>query len=93
MKDFEAIHKEIMVFDTHCDTVSRVLKNGVDLGIRSEQGHIDIPRLIEGGVDAEIFACCVTQQDQPDGYYLKRILHQLMQLTNHYNQRDLSRYP
>ena len=77
MRDFEAIHEEILVFDTHCDTVSRVLKDGIDLGVRSEKGHIDIPRLKEGGVDAQIFACCVTQQNQPDGYYLKRILRMI----------------
>lgn len=75
--NIDNIHKEMIVCDTHCDTVARVLDRGVDLGTRSDQGHIDIPRLIEGGVDAQVFACCVTRRGKPDGYYIKRILRMI----------------
>ena len=72
--DTNTIHRNMTVCDTHCDTVARILNRGVDLGARSDRGHIDIPRLREGGVDAQVFACCIIRSDKPDGYYLKRAL-------------------
>lgn len=56
--DLSSIHKSFTVVDAHCDTVDRIMQ-GVDLGVRSNQGHIDIPRLREGGVDVQVFACCI----------------------------------
>jgi len=67
--DFRAVHKAMTVCDTHCDTVGRMLREGFDLSIRSEQGHIDIPRLIEGEVDVQVFACWVGKPGEPAGYY------------------------
>ena len=74
MKDYDAdsIHREITVCDTHCDTVSRVVDGGIDLGVRSDEGHIDIPRLTEGGVDAQVFACWGGSSDKPAGHYVRR---------------------
>jgi membrane dipeptidase len=37
-------------------------KNPIDLGIRQEKGHIDLPRMMEGGLDAQIFACWVSPE-------------------------------
>jgi len=42
--------------DTHIDTPQRVLIEGVDLAQRLPDGHIDIPRLREGGINAPFFA-------------------------------------
>jgi len=55
------LHKEAMVIDTHCDTLMRLLpqrgpRKARKLGERSEEGHIDLPRLIEGGVTCQTFA-------------------------------------
>jgi len=75
--DVGSIHREMVVCDTHCDTVERILGQGVDLGARSHQGHIDIPRLMEGGVDVQIFACCIGRSGRPDGYYIKRALRMI----------------
>ncbi len=56
------LHKEAIVVDTHCDTLSRFLpRRGPrfgqrSLGERSESGHIDFPRMIEGGVTCQTFA-------------------------------------
>jgi membrane dipeptidase len=79
MRDYDAdsVHREMIVCDTHCDTVERILRHGVDLGARSDEGHIDIPRLREGGVDAQVFACCVIRSDKPDGYYVKLALRMI----------------
>ena len=84
--DAERIHREITVCDTHCDTIERVL-SGADLGIRSDRGHIDIPRMKEGGVDAQVFACWSGKAGEPAGHYVKQVLRMIdalyLQLDKH----------
>ncbi len=46
------LHKDAIVIDTHIDTPQRMLDEGFDLDHRDPLGHIDIPRLREGGLDA-----------------------------------------
>jgi membrane dipeptidase len=48
-----------IAIDAHIDTIQRVINMGADLGIRSNVGHVDIPRLREGGVRAPFFALWV----------------------------------
>jgi len=45
--------------DSHIDTVQRVLVMGEDLSKRHDAGHVDIPRLREGGMHAPFFALWV----------------------------------
>jgi membrane dipeptidase len=66
----DSIHKEMIVCDAHCDTVDRLMGGNADLGVRSNHGHIDIPRLIEGGVDVQVFASCIGGPGKPKGYYV-----------------------
>jgi membrane dipeptidase len=47
---------EVIGIDTHIDTVQKVLVGGMDLGVRTNVGHADIPRLKEGGMHAPFFA-------------------------------------
>ena len=76
--DVISIHKEMTVCDTHCDTVERILSKGIDLGVRLDEGHIDIPRLVEGGVDAQVFACCVIRRPEKSaGDYVKQALRMI----------------
>ncbi len=57
-RDYMSLHKASVVVDMHSDTVLR-MKKGLDLSQRNKLGHIDIPRLTEGGVDLQVFACWV----------------------------------
>ncbi len=56
------LHNEAIVVDTHCDTLGHFLRQSWErrpprkLGERSDQGHIDLPRLVEGGVTCQTFA-------------------------------------
>lgn len=66
------LHKEAIVIDTHCDTLLQLVDTGNvierfmgvqpprKLGERSEvgpgRGHVDLPKLIEGGIDCQTFA-------------------------------------
>jgi membrane dipeptidase len=55
------------VFDGHCDTALRLVgEEAVDLGKRLEDGHLDIPRMGEGGVGAQVFACWSDPDLHPD---------------------------
>lgn len=67
--DAVKMHREAVVVDTHCDTLKCLLPEFTrprdsmwgdrsDIGIcaRSNMGHVDAPRLQEGGVDCQVFA-------------------------------------
>lgn len=54
------------VFDTHCDTILEWVNRGRDLGVRSGEGHVDLPRLREGGVQVQFFACFIEPRYKPD---------------------------
>ena len=54
----EFIHKDSAVIDLHCDTIGRYVA-GEDLRLDNPTGHIDIPKLKQGAVDLEVFACYV----------------------------------
>ncbi|MDI3481727.1 MAG: rane dipeptidase [Tepidanaerobacteraceae bacterium] len=59
------IHAESIVFDAHCDTILSVIDGERTLGEKSEKGHVDIPRLRNGGVNAQVFAVFV----RPEWYF------------------------
>ncbi len=47
------------IFDLHCDTVL-ALRAKLDLSKPGTQTHIDIPRLRQGGISMQIFACFIS---------------------------------
>ncbi|MFP3950969.1 MAG: dipeptidase [Candidatus Bathyarchaeia archaeon] len=69
MESYERLHREATVVDTHCDTLKTLMpiftnsrdsmwedRSEAGIGARSELGHIDIPRLFDGGVNCQVFA-------------------------------------
>src|SRR5258708_39522321 len=50
------LHFSSIVVDTHDDTTQRFLDGKFDLGMRSDTGSIDIPRMREGGLGAIFFS-------------------------------------
>jgi len=60
------MHARILTIDTHCDTALRLLRGDWKIGERHDpslrtSGQIDLPRMAEGGLDAEIFAAFTAQ--------------------------------
>jgi membrane dipeptidase len=51
-----ALHFSSMVVDTHADTTQRLLDGKFDIGERHSDGHVDIPRMREGGLNAQFFS-------------------------------------
>jgi membrane dipeptidase len=50
------LHFSSIVLDTHDDTTQRFFANDYDLGKRNPTGHVDIPRMQEGGMNAIFFS-------------------------------------
>ncbi len=56
------IHREAVVIDTHCDTLMSFMPQPYNqppprkLGERGDRGHLDLPRMKEGGIDCQTFA-------------------------------------
>jgi membrane dipeptidase len=69
-----ALHRKILTVDTHCDTAFNLLRSDWKIGdrhdpLKRESGKIDLPRMREGGLDAEFFAAFVGHGPRtPEGY-------------------------
>ncbi len=53
------LHRQAIVVDLHIDTPQRMLDEDFDLGPRDAKGHVDLPRMKEGGLDAAFFSIYV----------------------------------
>ncbi|HEX7049169.1 MAG TPA: dipeptidase [Longimicrobiales bacterium] len=54
------VHRDAVIVDTHADTPTEFfLEPGYDFGARHENGHIDLPRLREGGVGVQFLIAWV----------------------------------
>jgi membrane dipeptidase len=58
--DYMEVHKSAFVVDFHSDSIDRLFEDGSDFGVLSSSGHMDIPRLLEAGVDLQFFAIYVS---------------------------------
>jgi len=85
------IHQKATVFDGHCDTILEVMKHKRTLEKKSTTGHLDIPRMKEGGIDVQFFAVFIEDIYKPD-----RSLKRALQLIDCFyreienNQDDIS---
>jgi membrane dipeptidase len=52
------LHRQALVADLHSDTPLRMAA-GFDFGLFDSRGSMDLPRLFEGGIDLQVFACWI----------------------------------
>lgn len=90
------LHENALVWDTHNDLAYRVLYEQLDIGERLPAGHVDIPRLKEGGVDVQGVALYVENflYDMPG--QCSRQAHELLTamrdaIDTHSNDVELAR--
>lgn len=68
------LHQSVFTIDTHCDTPMRLVRGNWDIGEYHEgsdrrSGKIDLPRMKQGGLDAQFFAVFLGQREMtPEGY-------------------------
>ena len=70
-----ALHRDAVVVDAHCDVTEAMFYEGYDLLARHRERHVDLPRLQEGGIDAEFFSVFV----HPESVDLTRFFPLAMQ--------------
>jgi membrane dipeptidase len=59
------LHQTALVIDSHCDTTRLLMKDDWDFAERHEDGHLDVPRLREGGVSAVFMAAFTPPPVEP----------------------------
>jgi membrane dipeptidase len=74
IKQADKIHASILTVDTHCDTPMEFSDTTFDLGVRHDDGCVDFPRMVEGGLHAEFFAVFTGQGPRDDSTY--NVVHQ-----------------
>lgn len=76
--NYKELHFSSLVVDTHCDTILRVIRSKGAYRLREAhtEGHVDIPRLRQGGVGLQFFAAYIEPQYKPDRS-IKRVLQLL----------------
>ncbi len=78
----DKIHSSVLTVDTHCDTPMEFSDPSFDLGERHDEGCVDFPRMIEGGLHAEFFAVFTGQGPRNDSAF--RAVHD--QAVNIFNE-------
>jgi len=71
IKRADKIQTSILTVDTHCDTPMEFSDPGFDLGVKNDDGCVDFPKMIEGGLHAEFFAVFTGQGPRNDSTYNK----------------------
>lgn len=57
--------RPVLAIDAHVDTPQRMLDAGDDIGERLEGGHLDLPRMREGGLSGAFFSVWVDPRKYP----------------------------
>ncbi|MFZ5650012.1 MAG: dipeptidase [Bacillota bacterium] len=61
-KTARELHFSSLVVDAHCDTLTVLDRQERRLGQQSQRGHVDIPRLAQGGVNLQFFAVFISKE-------------------------------
>lgn len=77
-----------VVFDAHCDTPGRMIREGLELGQRRSYHQVDIPRMREGGISASFFAVFTSATGKTELEAVKRGLEIADAIVE-----EVSRYP
>lgn len=89
------MHSNLLVFDAHIHMINRQFYHGGDIGLRVNDGHIDLPRAREGGLGAMFFSLFVTEHYYPQRMEAKQTLRlldlALQQIENNRATIELAR--
>lgn len=71
----KALHADAIVLDTHSDTTQRLV-SGMRFAERHDDGHMDLPRIREGGLDA-VFLAVWMGRTEGEGRAVRKAVDQL----------------
>ena len=72
--DPATLHRKAFVMDGHIHMMSRQLLQGLDMGERYADGHVDLPRAKAGGLDAFFFSVYTPEPYYPGRHEIKNTL-------------------
>jgi membrane dipeptidase len=68
------LHRDAFVMDGHVHVMTRQLLEGLDIGQRYPDGHVDLPRARQGGIDAMFFSVYTPEPYYPARHEVKNTL-------------------
>jgi membrane dipeptidase len=63
------LHHKAVLADTHNDVLSSGVLDGIDISNRVKEGHTDLPRLKEGGVDIQFFSVWTGDKPRTQSFF------------------------
>ena len=82
------IHYDALVVDGHVDTPSLMLDRGYRLADRHRGDHLDLPRMVEGGLDAAFFSIYVARSYGEGGAATDRALAMIDEVLRQVDAAD-----
>jgi membrane dipeptidase len=61
-----ALHQDAFIMDAHVDTLSEMMDGSYDLENAPDEAHLSWPKIEQGGLTAQLFACYVPPKFIPD---------------------------
>ena len=85
----DSLHRASIVIDAHNDVLISTIMEGKDISRPLTTGHTDLPRLLEGGVDAQFFSVwCGGDYGKGRAFaYANRQIDSLMRIINDHPDR------
>ncbi|MCR4808674.1 MAG: membrane dipeptidase [Prevotella sp.] len=78
----QRLHDHILSLDTHCDT-PMFFPKGINFGARDERILVDLPKMIEGRLDATIMAAYIPQKKEGSAFaYADSIFDKIETIVN-----------
>jgi membrane dipeptidase len=71
------LHERALIFDGHVHMINRQFYKGGSIADRFNDGHVDLPRAKEGGIDAMFFSLFVEEQYYPARHETRHTLRLL----------------
>lgn len=75
-QDPAEVHTSAIVIDTHSDTTPKFEQPDWNFSVRQNTGHMDIPRIREGGLDAQFFSIYMPSTPG-DGAAIKKAIRRI----------------
>jgi len=70
----KALHEDAFVMDAHVHILNRQFHQGGSIGDRYSDGQVDVPRMMDGGVDALFFTLSTSENYYPGRFETKQAL-------------------
>jgi len=75
-EQIDRLHREAIVLDTHADTTPWFQDPEWDFGARHADGHVDLPRMREGGLDVQFWSIYMGRREG-DGRAIREALERI----------------